>query len=246
MLIPKFEMEKAEWDRYKRFHTYGGSRYKARWVQFENGELYFLYAATLKDARQEYLQCGISIVSTADTDFKFATPDEPTKEIPHAHLNQAGQQIFVVDHGHRIAVALGTSQGVGAERMRGAQGYCRGDKEKPVGGRSVFVHGLASKEQRAELNDVRNACCAWWELEKGANPDLTLREQYGRNRWKQYKFTTDGSRGDCVYRPHALYQGKVKPFADLTRLQRAVIAEHGYSNKTDRVLHTYPFVHILT
>ena len=258
MRIKQFDMAKADWDRYKRFHTFEGSQWKAKWVQFENDELYFLHGATLKSNRDMYHFNRIDIVSTADPemDYKFATPDDPKTPLKKAWLDDYGQQILIVDLDHKTAVAMGNTVNVGGRKMTGVQAYCPGDGGRVVGGAKIKVTKPCSKEIRAKLTENIDFCRAWWAHAQGKNPDLKVKR---RNAWglpDEYTLydgteppVTHGAHGqkmpakDRTRGPvYALWGGKPKDAKDYSEVERAIIAEFGYVKRSDRV--STPYTHL--
>jgi hypothetical protein len=172
MKMPEFDTTVRRWDKFKEFHVGYGPNLSwsadisgCAFIHFQKGDLILQRSSWEKpDLRRAYLDGSVSIRSTADAKCpKLAIPGDD-KPLPTAWLTRGGQQILLVDHDHNIAVSVA----VGGKKLRNENAFVWYEygEAKPVSCARIKVSRPKkyTKDERAHIDGLVNACKAWAEM----------------------------------------------------------------------------------
>jgi hypothetical protein len=238
MRLPEWDMSRAYWDAYRRFHR----ELPNGFVQFDTGELICIGRfSDQPDKRKLYKDLNVEVVSTTDTHCPmFLMGGEPVKK---TWLDEKGQQILLIDHdnGHVVALA-GTgggldltmprpwALGVPESLRRHASAYWHGPHSPPVGS-PVIVNKTRrlSPAEREHIEAIRSECKGW---------DVMSEQPRREGRWENHRHWIKGDDGrQALLFDRAM---QVKSYLDLTHDERLDASRHGVSNGT--VKHEVPFL----
>ena len=183
MKIPDLPREKMGWDSWRRFYWNVGklgvelpSQYsRAAIVVFDTDEVVLTPFATDLGQRGSYEHMNLSIRGTKDEKCPPLYYNE--QKVPKAWLNDRGQQILLIDHDYKIAVAVSR---IGLVKMtpaldsripinlRGrAHAYYPGQGAPPVGGSAIKLARpvkILTAEQQAHIEELVIAAKTYTQL----------------------------------------------------------------------------------
>lgn len=170
MRQPEFDVTRAKWDQYRRFHvTHKASGYYyAPFVQFENGEFILRVDPDRKpQLRKHYAQFNIDLVSSSDRQFPKHITDPDGKDIKVTWLeHEFGQQVFLWDHEHKMLVSTGNyvrqHYDNVPKHMNDARVWYPNANAQPIGCPiSISEPRPRTKEENDHIRQLRDACRAW-------------------------------------------------------------------------------------
>jgi hypothetical protein len=238
MRLPEWDMSRAQWDDYCRFHR----ELPNGFIQFDTGELICTrHFSNNPEDRKFYSDLNVTVVSTDDTHCpRFVWNDEPVKK---TWLDKKGQQILLIDHDNGHVVALSGKGGgldlsmprpwalsVPESLRQRACAYWHGPHSPPVGS-PVIVNKTRrlTPHEREHIEAIRSECKGW---------DVMSEQPRREGHWEKRNHWI---KGDDV-RPALEFDRvmAVKSYLDLTQDERLDASRHGVSNGTIR--HEVPFL----